>query len=66
MIDTDNNFLWLHLFMSGLYLILGLHFIYNPPKDLTTPTGLNNPPISKAKLNMDTWTYLHNYIGKVR
>lgn len=65
MINTDINFLWGPLLISGLFVILGGYLIFNPPKDLNTPTGLNNPPISKAKLNMDTWTEVHAYLGKM-
>ncbi len=62
--STDTNFLWMHLFISGLYLIIGLHLIFNPPKDINTSTGLNFPS-NMAKLNMDTWTELHAYLGKM-
>ena len=64
MINSDPGFLWIHLFVSGLFLIMGLHFIFNPPKDLNTLTGLNVPS-SIAKLNMDTWTEFHVYGGKM-
>lgn len=65
MINSDIDFLWLHLFASGLFLIIGLHLIFNPPKDLNTPTGLNLSAIRIAKLNMDTWTEFHAYSGKM-
>ena len=64
MINTDIDFLWLHLLSNGLFLIIGFHLIFNPPKDLNAPTGMNLPS-NKAKLNMDTWTELHAYSGKM-
>lgn len=64
MMNTDINFLLGPLLISGLFVIIGFHFLFNPPKDLNTPTIWNNPPI-KAKLNIDTWTEFHAYIGKV-
>ncbi|MFK7982376.1 MAG: hypothetical protein AB8G86_20510 [Saprospiraceae bacterium] len=65
MIDSGiDNFLWAHLLINGLSLIIGLHLIFNPPKNLDTSTDFNLS-ISKAKLNMDTWTELHAYSGKM-
>jgi len=64
MINTGGDFLWLSLFVCGLIVVIGLHFVFNPPKDLDTPTGLNFPS-SIGKLNMDTWTELHVYSGKM-
>lgn len=64
MIQIDPDFLWVHLLVCGISVIIGFHLVFNPPKDMSTATGLNLP-ISKAKLNIDTWTELHVYSGKV-
>lgn len=65
MINTDPSFLWVHLSVSGIFVIMGLHLIFNPPKDLNTLDILNIPISSIARLNMDTWTDFHVYSGKM-
>lgn len=65
MINSDPDFFWIHLFVSGLYLIIGLHVWINPPTDMDKPSNLNLPTATNIKLNIDVWTEFHKYVGKI-
>ncbi len=63
--NSDSDFLWIHLLVSGVFLVIGLHIWINPPKDMDIPTGLNLPISINPKLNIDVWTEFHRYAGKI-
>lgn len=63
--NSDPDYVWLHVFVSGLYLIIGLHVWINPPKDMDKPSSLNLPTSTNIKLNIDVWTEFHKYFGKI-
>lgn len=63
--NSGPDFLWGHLFVSGLFLVIGLHLWVNSPKDIDIPTGLNLPISINTKLNIDVWTEFHKYAGKI-
>ena len=63
--NSDPDFLWIHLLVSGVLLVIGLHFWINPPKDIEKPTGLNLPIATHIKMNLDVWTELHRFAGKI-
>ncbi len=61
--NSDPDYIWIHLFVSGLYLIIGLHVWINPPTDMDKPSNL--PTATNIKLNIDVWTEFHKYVGKI-
>lgn len=63
--NSDPDYIWLHIFVSGLYLIIGLYLWISPPKDMDKPTGFNIPTSTKVKLNIDVWTAFHKHLGKI-
>ncbi|GEM_PF-4282327 len=55
--NSDPDFLWGHLLTNGLCLVIGLHYLFSPPKKNGELPWANSP-----QLNEDTWKEWHQYI----